>query len=250
MRLNTNGAVDSSFGTFGAIANTVDSGEALADAMVIQPDGKILLIGEALVGPGVDFALMRFNTNGALDTSFGTNGKVTTAIGAIGDSAMAVALQADGKIIVAGSTIMLGHPEFVAVRYSTNGTLDHAYGADGNAFVNFNDNADNTPYGLALDSLGRAVVVGDVGDLFGVVRFQGDPYSLKILSITRLPNGHALLTGVGVPNGSHTLLGSTNLISGSFSAIGSVTADGSGHWQYEDVSATNFPSRFYRLSYP
>jgi hypothetical protein len=163
--------------------------------------------------------------------------------------AMAIGLQSDGKIILAGNAIIVGRPEFVALRYHTNGALDTSYGVNGEAFVDFDDRADNNLFALAMDSGGRAVIAGDAGGFFGVARLQGDPH-LKILSITRLPNGHALLTGVGVPNGGHTIQGSANLLSPSFGALGQATANATGLWQYDDAGAVNFPRRFYRLAFP
>ena len=50
--------------------------------MVVQPDGKIVLVGYYYVSAGNDdFALVRYNANGSLDTTFGASGKVTTAFG-------------------------------------------------------------------------------------------------------------------------------------------------------------------------
>ena len=49
--------------------------------LTLQSDGKILVAGQAMVGSYMDFALVRYNSNGSLDTTFGTSGKVTTAIG-------------------------------------------------------------------------------------------------------------------------------------------------------------------------
>jgi uncharacterized delta-60 repeat protein len=249
VRLKTNGAVDSSFGTFGAVATPVGSGRAFGFSLAIQPDGKILIAGATVVGSDFDFALVRYATNGTLDASFADDGKVITAIGLGTDVGTAIDLQSDGKIIVAGYATVVGRPEFVAVRYHANGALDTSYGVGGKAFVDFDDRANNTANALALDSAGRALIAGDAGGFFGVARLQADPH-LQILSITRLPNGHTLLTGVGVPNQSHTMQGATHLISGGFGALGPVTADGAGLWQYDDAGAVNLPSRFYRLVFP
>jgi len=78
---------------------------------------------------------------------------------------------------------------------------------------------------------------------------QSDP-SLKILSISKLANGHVLLTGIGVPGATHTIQRLTSLSSAAFGAIGTVTADGAGRWQYDDAGAVNQFSRYYRLAFP
>ena len=68
----------------------------------MQPDGKIVAAGHAIIGSTADFALVRYNLDGSLDTTFDTDGKVTTAFGSGNDTAFAVALQPDGKIVAAG----------------------------------------------------------------------------------------------------------------------------------------------------
>ena len=83
------------------------------------------------------FATMRLNTNGTPDSSFGTDGRVNTAITTRGDTAKAVALQADGKIVVAGSSKNQMNPNFAAVRYNANGTLDASFGTASMLTVDF-----------------------------------------------------------------------------------------------------------------
>jgi uncharacterized delta-60 repeat protein len=106
IRYNTDGSVDQSFGTRGG--TLVDSfsspSNAMASAVVLQPDGKIVVTGQAANGTAnSQFAVVRLTSQGALDTSFGTGGSVTTSFGHI-DSSTAVALQSDGKIVAAGFT--------------------------------------------------------------------------------------------------------------------------------------------------
>jgi uncharacterized delta-60 repeat protein len=130
------GHLDPTFGVGGIV--TTDFGDqsnsnvATANAVTIQPDGKIL------VGGGVpsknDFpvsAVARYNTNGSLDTTFGTGGIVTTP--AIEDTPFtAIALQSDGKIVaVAG-----GFTAFV-VRYTSSGVLDSTFGTGGMVTLSF-----------------------------------------------------------------------------------------------------------------
>ena len=83
-------------------------GPAQAFSVAVQSDGKIVAAGFAhLVSGDFDFALTRYNSNGTLDTTFGTGGKKTTAFGAPSVAqGNAVAIQQDGKIVVAGLTIV------------------------------------------------------------------------------------------------------------------------------------------------
>src|SRR5262249_39979668 len=98
----TNGFVDTDFGTI----------RDAAMAPAIQADGKILAVGFT-GGTAFDFAVARYNTDGSLDTTgFGTGGKVVTDFGTNDDEARAVAIQADGKIVVAGYTHTGGQYDF------------------------------------------------------------------------------------------------------------------------------------------
>src|SRR5215471_18566950 len=88
-RYDVGGSLDTTFGTGGTVTTAIGSGSA-ANALVLQPDGKIVAVG----GSSEDFALARYNPNGSLDTSFGTGGMVTTPIAASGGGeAYAVGLQ-------------------------------------------------------------------------------------------------------------------------------------------------------------
>jgi uncharacterized delta-60 repeat protein len=94
-RYNPDGTLDSSFGTGGTVTTDLTG---VANALVVQVDGKLVAAGAA----GNDFGLARYNPNGALDLSFGTGGVVTTDFAGGSDSAFALAVQADGKLVAAG----------------------------------------------------------------------------------------------------------------------------------------------------
>src|SRR5205809_4423277 len=90
---NANGALDATFGTGGKVTTAVGTSDEAAYALATQADGKLVAAGETDVGSNdYDFALVRYNANGALDPTFGTGGKVTTAIGTRDDAASAVAV--------------------------------------------------------------------------------------------------------------------------------------------------------------
>jgi uncharacterized delta-60 repeat protein len=102
-RFNANGSLDTSFGTGGQasmefFAPPMQGAQEFAGAVLVQPDGKILVAGSARQGQirfaPIHGALARFNTNGSLDTSFGTGGKILSSSGAI----TALGLDAAGNI--------------------------------------------------------------------------------------------------------------------------------------------------------
>lgn len=116
-RYNTNGSLDTSFGTSGitSITSLEDIGFS---SITLQSDGKIL----ALAG-GFSAYLARFTTSGALDSSFGTSGIVTLQF-INGPAASGVAVQPDGKILVANHNLF---------RFMSNGQLDTSFGNAGTA---------------------------------------------------------------------------------------------------------------------
>src|SRR5262245_31488051 len=132
-RLLTAGALDVTFGTGGTALVDVAGGNDQAAAVAIQGDGKLVLAGTAFNSSNNtnDFALVRLNANGSLDTTFGTNGKATADFAGAGasattDQASAVALQSDGKIVVVGSS----GADFAVARFNANGSLDTTFGTE------------------------------------------------------------------------------------------------------------------------
>jgi uncharacterized delta-60 repeat protein len=126
VRLNSNGAVDTAFGS-GGLASADFGFDDQIWATMLQPDGKLVAVGRItlnLSAPDLDFALARFNTNGSLYATFGSGGKLSTDFFGGFDWAMAVALQSDGKIVVAGfaTTPNSQNSDFGVARYN-GGTL-------------------------------------------------------------------------------------------------------------------------------
>ena len=112
----TSGALDTSFNSTGKLTTAIGSFGDFAVALAIQPDGKIIAAGNSHNGSNSDFALVRYNSDGSLDTSFDTDGKLITAIGSSDDFANALAIQPDGKIIAAGSSSNGSNYDFALIR--------------------------------------------------------------------------------------------------------------------------------------
>jgi uncharacterized delta-60 repeat protein len=143
-RLTAAGELDPSFGTAGT-AEVSDSKEDLVNAIALQPDGKIVLVGATSFGSaGQDAAVWRLKADGsALDAAFNTNGQANIDSGGM-ESANAVALQLDGKIVIAGYTQggPLGNDAMVwrlkangGPGKTTNDALDSTFGTKGEASI-------------------------------------------------------------------------------------------------------------------
>jgi uncharacterized delta-60 repeat protein len=117
VRYNPDGSLDGSFDTDGKQTTSIGSSGA-ANSIVLQSDGKIVAAGNAVIGGWDKFAIVRFNPDGSLDTSFGTAGKRTTAIGSRSDIAISVVVQSDGKIVAAGYSDNGTNYDFAVARYS------------------------------------------------------------------------------------------------------------------------------------
>jgi uncharacterized delta-60 repeat protein len=171
-RYNTDGTLDSSFGTNGIVTTDFNSTSDRGLAAVLQADGKIVVAGES----GNDVALARYNPDGTLDSTFGTGGKVTTDFGIEEARASAVGLDSAGNIVAAG-TFFTSPNEFLVLRYTPGGALDSTFGSGGEAFTAFPGTNEAEGAALVLQSDGKIVVAGQEGTLgsqdFALARFKG-----------------------------------------------------------------------------
>jgi uncharacterized delta-60 repeat protein len=133
---------------------------AFGNNVAAQRDGKIVVAGYAAVGRADQFALVRYNSDGSLDTSLNSSGKVTTAVGGGTCKGEGVALQEDGKIVVAGYSFNAGDQScFTVLRYRADGSLDTSFADSGKATTSVakQSSADS----VAMQSDGKIVVVGN-----------------------------------------------------------------------------------------
>lgn len=130
VRYNANGTLDGSFGTGGKVVTGIGASNDVAFAVTQQTDGKLVVAGYT-VGTNLDVAVVRYNANGSLDTTFGTGGKVVTAVGTSNELANAIVQQPDGKLVAAGYTIVGSASDVLLVRYQSNGALDSTFGSGG-----------------------------------------------------------------------------------------------------------------------
>jgi uncharacterized delta-60 repeat protein len=159
VRLNDNGSLDTSFADGGKAVSGVGSELDLATTIAVQADGKLLLAGYALNGANSDFGVVRYNSNGSLDTTFNATGKVVTSLVTGSDQASSMALQADGKILVAGYAFNGSNNDFALVRYNTNGNLDTSFNASGKVITAFGSGEDRVN-GIALQADGKILLAG------------------------------------------------------------------------------------------
>lgn len=155
IRYNANGSIDSIYGVAG-VANINDGSSNKLAGAAIQNDGKLILTGTS----SYDVKTVRLNTNGTLDTTFNGTGRVITSLAT--DETKSVAIQADGKIVVAGYKYdsTLHTSEFFLIRYNTNGALDTTFNSTGVVLASINKNKPNKPCDVKIQTDGKIVVGG------------------------------------------------------------------------------------------
>jgi uncharacterized delta-60 repeat protein len=176
-RYNSDGTLDTTFGGSGMVMTDFSpetGGWDTAYGVAIQLDGKIVAAGAAGgdedVDPG-DFALARYNPDGALDGTFGTGGKVRLSVG-VGDYIVDVALLLDGKIVVVG----ISEYSFIVARFNPDGTVDAGFGNGGLVDTGFPPDGGAVPTAVAIQPNGRIVAAGytqpyDAEEKFAIARY-------------------------------------------------------------------------------
>lgn len=187
-RYYANGILDASFGTGGKVTTDFGGGDDEGRDVIVQKDGKIVVAGYTDDGAEYHFALARYNPDGSLDAGFDGDGKLTSDFGG-SDAAYSLALQADGKIVVAGSRWETGSSQtydFALARYNPDGSLDTTFGIPappnqaptGNPTVKLPAGKEDTVYTLKASDLLKGYTDPD-GDTLSVVKLKTNHGTLK-----------------------------------------------------------------------
>ncbi|MCI5188788.1 MAG: hypothetical protein D3905_03100, partial [Candidatus Electrothrix sp. AS4_5] len=173
-------SLDAGFGDNGKVAVNLGSYGDQANAVLVQPDGKILVGGSTSSTADLDFMLFRLLADGSLDSEFNIDGKVSTAVGSNDDEVFALALQKDGKILAAGYSSNNGSRDFALARYKSDGSLDRDFGLEGLVVTAVSDSDDEIT-GIAVQDDGKILLtgtaLGDEGRVVVLSRYQqnGNP---------------------------------------------------------------------------
>ncbi|QOV89073.1 NHL repeat-containing protein [Humisphaera borealis] len=201
------GSLDTTFGVAGSgkvLAQSV--GFEIADVAVL-PNGKVIAIGTL----NKDFAVARLSTDGKLDRTFGGGDGVATAdfggednpdFGIGGDFANTVAIQADGKIVVAGGMTEDAWDNYgntAVARFNTNGTLDNSFDGNGRMTINFTGVGESFANAIAIQPDGKLVVAG-VANTAGTITIHLRTEDFAVARIN--PNGSLDTTFGKAGNGS------------------------------------------------
>ncbi len=194
-RLNPDGSLDTGFGNGGKVQTPFSGNESFVQTIAVQPDGKIVAGGYTVNFPnGKDFAIVRYNADGSIDTDFGDNGKVITTISSTTDIITELIIELDGKI-VAGGYMSTQNSLMCMVRYNADGSIDASFGVDG-IVINDDDNSRNCS--IARQADGKYLMAGALdGFYFLVIRYNSDGTKDSsfgaegVVYLQPIPYGHA-----------------------------------------------------------
>jgi uncharacterized delta-60 repeat protein len=176
-RYRPDGTLDATFGAGGTVTTDFAGDAEHINDLVLQADGKLVAAGYTIAAGQTEFALARYDRDGDLDPRFGAQGTVVTDVGEGAGLAADLALQADGKLVAAGTAYTpSGVGSFALVRYNHDGQLDHRFGDAGMVFTDFGGSASANALVVQWD--GRLVAAGNaippnasLGD-FAVARYR------------------------------------------------------------------------------
>ena len=153
-RYNSDGSLDATFGSGGIVTNDFGQGlESYALALMIQPDGKMIIAGES----SYEFLVARYNPNGTLDTTFGDGGHALANFSSNWDGATDALLQPDGRIVLVGWSIVNSpYYSFALARFNSDGSFDQSFGNGGKVLLT--DDGDLNA--VVLQSNGKLVALG------------------------------------------------------------------------------------------
>jgi len=179
-RYDAQGVLDASFGLGGMVLIGC-TGSDFVHALVIQPDGKLVVGGESFSGfdQHFDFDIARYLPDGSPDDSFGVEGYARVDFARGSDRIYGLALQPDGKLVAAGSTSPRGRrdswkPTDIALaRYDTDGELDTAFGQGGRVVTDIGGGYDDAR-AVLIATDGRIVLAGSADRTFVVGRYLPD----------------------------------------------------------------------------
>lgn len=160
------GTLDPTFGTGGLITIDMNGFDDQFRAVIVLSNGKIMAGGTTSTAVGTltyDHLLMRFLSDGSLDTTFGTDGVLIFDIRTDGDGIEALAQMSDGSVVSAGfayeGTAVNTNRDFIAVKYKEDGTLDSDFGTNGIVAINFS-NGDDDPNDILITGDDKIVIAG------------------------------------------------------------------------------------------
>lgn len=183
VRYTSKGVLDLSFGKKGIVTTDFSGQEQAVDdarSIVIQPDGKIILVGTTIQAGKIGIALAKYNKGGSLDLSFGDQGKTVTLVAPFDSGGKNAFIQPDGKIVVTGKVDSPEGFNGIIVRYESDGKVDYAFGDEGVVIIESNSDSPWEINQFAFQPDGKILVSrvqnlsNGGGEVFSLIRYNPD----------------------------------------------------------------------------
>ncbi len=211
IRYYNNGIIDSSFSGDGIQLNNFDDGDFNVRTMALQEDGKIIVGG---FDDNSNFSIVRYQTDGSLDIDFGLGGIAAYSYNSSGEWGESLAIQNDGKIILAGwwDPGDYADSQGLFMRVNSDGSLDHSFGIEGFADIDFGYDWDRI-WSIEIQDDGKIIGVGGSNSRFAAVRYNQDgkidsTFGYDGYIFTKLSDEYDLAYDIAIqPDGNFILAG-------------------------------------------
>lgn len=151
------GDLDPAFGMNGMLTTSIGDGIDFCDYITLLDNGQIIATGYTFSPGGVDFAMVKYHSDGSLDTSFGTGGKSVIDLGP-NDFFFSLLELASGELMLCGRTDVNGTDDFALAKFDADGNLDASFGNNGFVLTDFENDVDIASDIVAFD--GGLVLAG------------------------------------------------------------------------------------------
>lgn len=202
VRYKEDGVLDSSFGSTGIVISDLEKpGDDLGSSLAMQADGKILLAGTKNNGDLSDMAVIRYNTDGTVDSSFGVNGVAVTDFDNNKDVGNFIYIQPDEMILVAGSSTNVSTSTgiFAVARLNTDGTPDISFGDNGKKTIAVPDaSVSITTSGVATDGNDNIIISGQATDAGAILYYAVTRLNTDGILDNGFGNNGIALVGAGI----------------------------------------------------
>jgi len=181
-RYNSDGSLDTTFGNGGKVITVIANVREAAFGLLLLPNSKILISGtiDLPTSTNRSWAILRYNPDGSLDSTFGSNGITLTDFGPDDDQAYDIALQSDGKIVAAGRKGIQFYPteqrkgNVALARYTADGALDTTFGVGGKVVNDFGQGLESYAITLMIQPDNKIVIAGESSYAFLVARYDAN----------------------------------------------------------------------------
>lgn len=204
-RYTKDGKLDAGFGKDGRVVLDINGNNAVAYAIALQTDGKILLAGSTETGGKTDIALVRLTADGKSDPQFNETGWTTLPLGTGNSSASGIQVQDDGGILIACSAHFSDGAGAAVMRFKQDGSLDTGFGVGGNREIGQGNGF--TANALKSQMDGKILLAGSIGS--GDGHSQAVLYRLTAAGLIDSSFGQNGAATVGTDNSDSALFGLT-----------------------------------------